>query len=192
MRLSEACSDAHHFDRRTLLKSFALGVGTSTVGSSARAQSGDWSSPGLAAPEDPDMPKFVKLDSGVRYQILREGKGEGAAAGDSVEFDYVLRRANGYFIYSTVDGVSFQPRDLPTGPVEFRLGSNRLVPGIEDALSGMREGGRRRVLVPANIGYDPDVKLEPVPPGFAARRQVINHRSEPLIFEIEVLKIRRP
>jgi FKBP-type peptidyl-prolyl cis-trans isomerase len=44
--------------------------------------------------------RFVKLDSGVRYQVLREGKGEGAAAGDSVEFDYVLRRANGYFIYS--------------------------------------------------------------------------------------------
>jgi len=65
-----------------------------------------------------------------------------------------------------------------------------MVPGIEEALTGMQEGGRRRVLIPPSVGYDPDVKLEPVPPGFAARRQVINHRSEPLIFEIELLKIR--
>ena len=26
-----------------------------------------------------------------------------------------------YFIYSTVEGVSFQPRDVPIGPVDLRL-----------------------------------------------------------------------
>lgn len=30
-------------------------------------------------------------------------------------------RANGYFIYSTVEGVSFQPRNVPTGPLEVKL-----------------------------------------------------------------------
>ncbi len=30
---------------------------------------GDWSSPGLGAPIDPAAPKFVKLPSGVRYQV---------------------------------------------------------------------------------------------------------------------------
>ena len=38
-----------------------------------------------------------------------------------VEVEYVLRRSNGYFIYSTVEGVSFQPRDVPIGPIDLRL-----------------------------------------------------------------------
>ena len=27
----------------------------------------------------------------------------------------------GYFIYGTVDGVSFQPKDVPVGPVALKL-----------------------------------------------------------------------
>lgn len=38
-----------------------------------------------------------------------------------VLLEYVLRRGNGYFIYSTVDGVSFQPRDIETGPILLTL-----------------------------------------------------------------------
>ena len=49
--------------------------------------------------------------------------GSGAAAGpqDTVEVEYVLRRSNGYFIYSTVEGISFQPSDVPIGPVDLSL-----------------------------------------------------------------------
>lgn len=38
-----------------------------------------------------------------------------------------------------------------------------MVPGIEEALTGMQEGGRRRVLIPPSVGYDPDVKVISVP-----------------------------
>jgi hypothetical protein len=48
-------------------------------------------------------------------------KGRAAQSGDRLLIDYVLRRANGYFIYSTVEGVSFQPADVPVGPVEVVL-----------------------------------------------------------------------
>lgn len=37
------------------------------------------------------------------------------------EFFCGSRRANGYFIYATVEGVSFQPRDVPIGPLEITL-----------------------------------------------------------------------
>ena len=38
-----------------------------------------------------------------------------AKPGDTVLIDYVLRRSNGYFIYATQEGVSFQPKvgDVP-------------------------------------------------------------------------------
>lgn len=61
-------------------------------------------------------------------QELNVGTGPQAAPGDQVLFDYVLRRSNGYFIYGTVEGVSFQPRDVPTGPVSFKLGAGELIP----------------------------------------------------------------
>ena len=60
---------------------------------------------------------------GTRVQELAVGDSGGRAArsGDRLLIDYVLRRANGYFIYSTVEGVSFQPADVPVGPVEVVL-----------------------------------------------------------------------
>jgi len=87
----------------------------------ASSSAGDWSSPGLASVEDADQPKFFKTASGVPVQQLNEGAGKAAQRGDRVLMDYVLRRGNGYFIYSTVEGVSFQPSDIPTGPVVLTL-----------------------------------------------------------------------
>lgn len=67
--------------------------------SSAKVAAGDWSSPGLAAPEDDAAPKFFKTARGVKVQQLAAGSGPEAQSGDFVLFDYVLRRSNGYFIY---------------------------------------------------------------------------------------------
>ncbi len=54
-------------------------------------------------------------------QELGLGKGKEARADSTVEVDFVLRRPNGYFIYSTVQGVSFQPKDVPIGPLDLKL-----------------------------------------------------------------------
>lgn len=149
---------------------------------------GDWSSPGLGAPIDPAAPKFVKLPSGVRYQELNVGTGPQAAPGDQVLFDYVLRRSNGYFIYGTVEGVSFQPRDVPTGPVSFKLGAGELIPGLEEVLTGMAPGSKRRAVVPPELGYVGGGE-QPQPPTFATKRQLENHRNEPLLFEVQMLRV---
>jgi len=121
--------------------------------------------------------------------VLAEGEGPEAAVGDLVLVDYVIRRSNGYFIYSTVEGVSFQPRDVPVGPVAFRLGDGRLVPGLEGSIVGMRRGAKRRVLVPAEAAYAPNPAAEPQPPTTSGRRQVLAHQAEPFLFEVQVLRI---
>ena len=84
---------------------------------------GDWTSPGLAVPESEDQPRFLRLESGVRVQIIADGDGAVVEPGAVVLLDYVLRRSNGYFIYSTVEGVSFQPSDVPVGPVSLVVGA---------------------------------------------------------------------
>ncbi|GLC33373.1 hypothetical protein PLESTM_000054300 [Pleodorina starrii] len=154
----------------------------------ASVEPGDWSSPGLGAPVDPSQPRFVKLPSGVRFQELNVGSGPMAGPGETVLFDYVLRRSNGYFIYGTVEGVSFQPRDVPVAPVSCKLGSGELVAGLEEVLSGMAPGSKRRALIPPELGYVGGEEL-PQPPTFATKRQLENHRREPLLFEVQMLRV---
>ncbi|KAG2441109.1 hypothetical protein HXX76_003961 [Chlamydomonas incerta] len=184
--------------RRKLLTATVLAAAAAPAGllwpapagakGAAPADPGDWSSPGLGAPVDPNAPKFVKLPSGVRYQELNLGSGAAAGAGDVVLFDYVLRRSNGYFIYGTIEGISFQPRDVPTAPVNAKLGAGELIPGLEEVLAGMAPGSKRRALIPPELGYVGGGE-GPQPPTFATKRQLETHRREPLLFEVQMLRV---
>lgn len=83
---------------------------TAPAHAKSSANPGQWSSPGLDAPEDPAIPKFFKTESGVKVQELAVGSGDVAAApGDTVLFDYVLRRSNGYFICELGGGKDDSP-----------------------------------------------------------------------------------
>jgi len=109
--------------------------------------------------------RFIKTEGGVKIQEIASGSGDAVRNGDRVEIDYVLRRSNGYFIYSflprsgsvkrfisrTVEGVSFQPRDLPIGPIDVDVGSPNLIAGLTDALVGMKAS----CLCPDRIGSLP-------------------------------------
>lgn len=176
-------------DKRTalLVPSLTLAV---IAQPAVSASPGDWSSPGLQAPDNADLPKFFKTATGVKVQELQQGEGPALQIGDGVLFDYVLRRSNGYFIYGTVEGVSFQPSDVPVGPVYFRLGSGELIPGLEEVLVGMRKGEKRRALIPPDVGYI-GTELQPQPPTFGTKRQLLNHCKEPLLFEVQVLKVQQ-
>lgn len=121
---SHTPSDDTSCARRTaILVSLAtLTLGTAATPPAALAKTpGDWSTPGLASSNDEVGPKFFKTPNGVAIQLLAEGTGADVNKGDKVLLDYVLRRSNGYFIYGTLEGVSFQPSDVPAGPVALEL-----------------------------------------------------------------------
>ena len=166
---------------------------------SARAESFDWASPGLASrPEDDVGPEFIKTANGTKVQILQQGRGEKPSVGDTIVYDFVLRRSNGYFVYSTVEGLGFQPRDVPTGPREYAVGSDdeRVISGLREVLMECKAGSQVRLLVQPENGYTPlqamaSDEREPSMPTYATRRQLANHASEPLLFEVQVSKIRR-
>jgi FKBP-type peptidyl-prolyl cis-trans isomerase len=84
--------------------------------------------------------------------------------------------------------VSFQPKDVPVGPVAFRVGEGAMIAGLDSALLGQKAGSKMRILVPPELGYV-DLKMEPQPPTFAAKRQIANHAREPFLFEVQILKI---
>ena len=70
-------------------------------------------------------------------------------------------------------------------------GTGDIIPGLEEALVGMKPGAKRRVVIPPQLGYTGvNAELQPQPPTFATKRQLLNHSSEPLLFEVQLLKIR--
>ena len=112
---------------------------------------------------------------------------ETKAPGDVAVFHWILRRANGYFIYGSVDcGIGCGNGD----PSEYVLGPDgRLIPGLDELLTGMRPGEKRRALVPPELGYV-SKGMEPQPPEFGQKRQVEVHAREPLVFEVKLIKVR--
>ncbi|KAL2332861.1 hypothetical protein Fmac_014074 [Flemingia macrophylla] len=150
-----------------------------------------YASPPLAAPimpdmKDPEVIRTLKLPSGVRIQDVVEGEGPEAHDGDLAEFNYVCRRANGYFVFSTVDQFSGE-----SSPVILPLDESQMIAGLKEVLTGMRVGGKRRALIPPSAGYVNE-NLKPIPEEFGPRRSLYSHAQEPLVFEVQLLKILSP
>jgi peptidylprolyl isomerase len=76
------------------------------------------------------------------------------------------------------DGTKFDSSIDRGRPFQFVIGSGRVIKGWDQGLMGMKEGGKRKLFVPAHLGY--------------GERQIgafIRPHSN-LIFDIELLDVR--
>lgn len=113
-------------------------------------------------------PKLVKLPDGLSYQDLVVGHGEMPKVGQTVRVHYTG---------TLVDGKKFDSsRDRGT-PFEFPLGQQRVIAGWDEGVATMRVGGRRKLIIPAKLGYGDAGAGGVIPPGAT------------LIFDIELLGI---
>lgn len=124
---------------------------------------------------------IIRTQSGLRYFDLALGQGSEAHDGDTVFVNYTSRLAglNGIKIQSSYD-------DPSAPPFIFRLGAPDVVPGVSEAVRGMRVGGKRRALLPSDISYkSPDMK--PAVTEFFARRRLLSvletNRDATIAFE---------
>lgn len=124
-----------------------------------------------AVTEEAAEPEIQTKPSGVRYQDLVVGEGVEAVDQMQVECHYTLWLADstglvkGNKVDSSVDRGE---------PFQCQLGV-RLIQGWSDGMIGMKESGKRRLLVPWPLGY-PNGAGAQIPP------------QTNLIFEIEFLK----
>lgn len=101
-----------------------------------------------AAPDSSATP-WHRTPSGLAYQVVAQGAGPAAAVGDRVTIHETLSLPDGRVIFSS----RTQGR-----PVAFTLGANQVIPGVDEAVRGMRAGERRKVLVPPALDgrtFDP-------------------------------------
>jgi peptidylprolyl isomerase len=79
----------------------------------------------------------------VTDEIL--GEGPEASSGATVTAHYVG------VAFST--GEEFDASWNRGEPLSFRLGAGQVIPGWDQGISGMRVGGRRRLVIPPSLGY---------------------------------------
>ena len=118
---------------------------------------------------------FVTLDSGLQYQMLQEGSGKQAKAGDQATVHYSgwLYDANA----PESKGKKFDSSVDRGQPFQFNLGSGMVIRGWDEGVALMKEGEKRRFIIPANMAY-----------GNQAVGGVIPANAT-LIFDVELLKL---
>jgi peptidylprolyl isomerase len=127
------------------------------------------SGPGQPMPFDKsnggtEDPGLKDLGNGLKYRDLKEGTGEPVKPGADVVAHYT-----GWL----VDGHVFDSSHKRGEPTPFSL--NRVVQGWQKGIPGMKPGGVRKLVIPAELGYGDEGQGD-IPGGAT------------LIFEVELVK----
>ncbi len=126
---------------------------------------------GLAASADTDKETgkpIVTTPSGLKYVDLKPGSGATIKTGDTVTVNYVGKLTDG-----TVFDASAKH---PPGTFQYVQGVTGLISGWTEGTSTMKPGGKRKLIIPPELGYGADGQ-DPIPP------------NATLIFEIEVVSV---
>lgn len=92
----------------------------------------------------------MTTSTGLQYRDTKIGGGAVARTGQTVRVHYVGSSRNG-----TVFDSSRDVRPGRTGsPFEFKLGNKDVIAGWDEGVAGMRVGGRRTLVIPANLAYE--------------------------------------
>jgi peptidylprolyl isomerase len=124
--------------------------------------------PDVTVPETPPPTELQTTD-------LVVGDGPEALAGSTVQVHYAGRA------YSTGEEFdsSYEPRQpgQPPEPITFTIGQGGVIPGWDQGIAGMREGGRRQLIIPPDLAYGPEGDPPDIGP------------NDTLVFVIDLLKV---
>ena len=129
-------------------------------------------------------PDAVETDSGLKYVIVKEGKGEVPESGSKVRIRYTGEVLNGKEYFSTSEGIPDD--DSPADDFVMEIGKILVTPGFDQAVNQMQVGEKRILILSSQLGYGTS--------GFYAKekegkkRFVISPNST-LVYEVELLEI---
>ena len=127
------------------------------------------------APEPMEVAEsdLTTTDSGLQYYDITEGDGPTPEEGGTAVTDFAIW-------VQEEDGARFVVSSENQGPITFVLGAGDTVfPGWEEAVSTMKEGGKRLVIVPPDLGLGAQGGGS-IPP------------ESTLVMEIELVEAREP
>ena len=99
---------------------------------------------------------------------IETGSGTEAEKGHRISVHYTGRLADGSKFDSSLDRGQ---------PFEFKLGAGQVIRGWDEGFAGMKEGGKRKLTIPPEMGYGARGAGGVIPP------------NATLVFEVELLKV---
>jgi peptidylprolyl isomerase len=117
--------------------------------------------------------KVMTTKSGLKYIEEKVGAGAEAVKGATVEVHYT-----GWLYVDGKRGKKFDSSVDRGQPFSFPLGEKRVIAGWDEGVEGMKVGGKRELIIPANLAYgSQNVGNGLIPP------------NSTLDFEVELLKV---
>lgn len=113
-------------------------------------------------------PNAVQTESGLLYIHTKVGSGNSPKKGDQVELHYT-----GYL----PDGNKFESSHDRAAPFKFEYKVQPVMPGWEEGISLMKEGGETKIIMPHWLGFGPQGKGV-IPP------------NATLVFELELVSVK--
>lgn len=140
---------------------------------------------------------FVTLSNGVQIKDYRIGDSDTSVVRSGSRIELTIKgrllNLNGVIFYDTK---SNDPNGFGEGtPLVFTVGQNVALPGLESGILGMKKGGIRRIIVPADVGYGSFPNLEPQPMTDVEKRSLDSviknpRRDQTVMFDVKVERIR--
>jgi FKBP-type peptidyl-prolyl cis-trans isomerase len=113
-------------------------------------------------------PDIITTASGLQYQVLNSGTGAVATAGHMVSVHYTGWLTDGKKFDSSVDRGQ---------PFQFSLGAGQVIKGWDEGVAGMKVGEKRKLTIPATLGYGERGAGGAIPP------------NATLVFDVELLGV---
>jgi len=118
--------------------------------------------------EEQSLNEPVRYDNGLVVLDVVVGEGKTAENGDTL---------SAHYIGALEDGTVFDESYGRGQPIQFVPGSGQLIKGWELGLVGMKEGGKRQLVIPPELGYGAQGAGGAIPP------------NATLLFEIELVGV---
>lgn len=115
-----------------------------------------------------DSGKTVTTVSGLKYVDVVVGKGASPTTGKQVKVHYTGTLENGKKFDSSVDR---------NEPFSFVIGVGQVIPGWDEGVMTMKVGGKRKLIIPAKLGYGSRGAGGVIPP------------NATLLFDVELLDV---
>ena len=112
---------------------------------------------------------FDKTESGLRYQIIQEGDGARANAGQTVAVHY-----KGMF----PDGREFDNSYKRGNPIEFPVGMGQVISGWDEGIQLLKVGDKARFVIPSHLAYGSRGAGGVIPP------------NATLVFDVELMDVK--
>lgn len=107
---------------------------------------------------------MTKTSSGLRYQDIVPGSGASPSSGKTVVVHYTGRLANGITFDSSLDR---------NEPFVFVIGAGQVIKGWDEGVMSMKIGGKRKLIIPPELGYGAAGAGDKIPPNATLEFEVI-------------------